>query len=177
MMKVIFLDVDGVLNSMSYYEKVNITQHPLDREAIDCLARIVYASKALIVLSSSWRGGWQADPSSCDIQGRILNQYLSEAGLSIYDKTVSLMITDGSARCQEIQSWLHRHRGQIGNYLILDDGDFGWESYGMAGHWIRTDFMQGGLQEEHVADAVRILSEKWWMTDIKYRFRRILPHS
>ena len=61
-MRVIFLDVDGVLNSNSFAEKMFSEQGVrvfyediLDKRAIACLKQIVSATGATIVLSSSWR--------------------------------------------------------------------------------------------------------------------------
>ena len=63
-MKVIFLDVDGVLNSQQLFEKCEDDQLiSVDEDNIKNLKTIVDATGAKIVLSSSWRYGW-ADGSN-----------------------------------------------------------------------------------------------------------------
>ena len=54
-MKVIFLDVDGVLNSQQLFEKCEDDQLiSVDEDNIKNLKTIVDATGAKIVLSSSW---------------------------------------------------------------------------------------------------------------------------
>ena len=62
MRKIIFLDVDGVLNSEEFsrwlwdnHEKKYRGYEMLDQRAILCLQDIVFVTGAEIVLSSSWR--------------------------------------------------------------------------------------------------------------------------
>lgn len=61
-MKVIFLDIDGVLNCqdtfIKRYEKKKITGYyelEIDIDMVKRLAKIVEETNSLIVLSSSWR--------------------------------------------------------------------------------------------------------------------------
>ena len=57
-MKIIFLDVDGVLNSQDLLERCGEDKLvPIDEENIRCLKEIVDETGAEIVLSSSWRFG------------------------------------------------------------------------------------------------------------------------
>ena len=51
-MKVIFLDVDGVLNSQDLFERCGDELVPIDEENIRCLKEIVDATGAEIVLSA-----------------------------------------------------------------------------------------------------------------------------
>ena len=60
MMKVIFLDIDGVLNSYEYFDKIeNLNVQGIEREIdvnkIKLLKRAVDETKAKVVLTSSWR--------------------------------------------------------------------------------------------------------------------------
>ena len=172
-MKILFLDVDGVLNSMTHYHSVkNITEDPLDSASIHCLAQIIAATDATIVLTSTWRGGWHKDPDRCQVQGKILNRYLKKEGLEIYDSTPSLDICDGSVRCQEILLWMKRCPYKIESYAIIDDADYHWENYGLSHRWIRTDFNQLGLEEKHVAPAIALLNKKEKKLFFRNLFRR-----
>jgi thiol-disulfide isomerase/thioredoxin len=65
MIKVIFLDIDGVLNSHEYWVSEryktyngNIETHPnyeISPDLVDTLNKIIEATKAKIVVSSTWR--------------------------------------------------------------------------------------------------------------------------
>lgn len=60
-MKVIFLDIDGVLNNNDYYERrskglIN-NKHDIDELLISRVNDIVEATNAVIVVSSTWRLG------------------------------------------------------------------------------------------------------------------------
>ena len=55
-MKVIFLDIDGVLNSRAYDRKRNWNeQSDIDETRLTLVKEIVDATEAKIVLSSTWR--------------------------------------------------------------------------------------------------------------------------
>ena len=64
--KVLFLDVDGVLNngvwaSEMYEQGVRVyDDHILEERALDLLKRILYATDARVVISSSWRNDLEA---------------------------------------------------------------------------------------------------------------------
>lgn len=173
-MKVIFLDVDGVLNSMEFYENNNVIQNPLDRRCIYCLKEIVERTDAKIVLSSSWRGGWNIDPKKCGYQGIILNSELKYVELEIFDCTKSLTYNDGMSRSREIKKWLLECPYDIENYLILDDNDFGWEKMGLSNQWVQPNFLEKGLEEKHIELCVKILNEKNFKIKIRRLFYKFL---
>ena len=59
-MNVIFLDIDGVLNSYCYFESINQSQGALEHTEIrvhhvQLLSKIYHTCDAKIVLASSWR--------------------------------------------------------------------------------------------------------------------------
>ena len=159
-MKVIFLDVDGVLNSMDYLEEnyEDYRLHPINRICVERLARIVSQTDAKLVLSSSWRTGWSPNEDEIMPACRILTDILKEYGLEIYDRTETLKI---SKRAFEIYSWLKDHKGQVESFLILDDNNYDWESHGLGSRWIQTDFEYEGLKEEDIPDALEILNRSY----------------
>jgi len=68
-MKVLFLDMDGVLNSArsirAYGDGGNpLWPYPLDEVAINLVRQVVEETGAYIVISSSWRGGGPADAAT-----------------------------------------------------------------------------------------------------------------
>ena len=151
MRKIIFLDVDGVLNSEEFsrwlfdnHEKKYRGYELLDQRAILCLQDIVFVTGAEIVLSSSWRLS-----SKCSEQ---LRQQLLPYGLQFIDKTVSLPYED---RGEEIKEWLSRHP-DVSHYVILDDDS---DMFDIKDHLIQTTFCKG-LLPEHAAKAIEMLTTK-----------------
>ena len=58
-MRIIFLDFDGVLNSVKYDRERDITINTnLDESRLPLLKQLVDVTQAKIVLSTSWRRHW-----------------------------------------------------------------------------------------------------------------------
>lgn len=114
-MKVVFLDIDGVLNSqrtvLAFRGIPNTTANNgralLDEVAIRLIGAIVKKAGAKVVLSSTWRkhDDWKI--------------YGPDLDLPIIDKTPSL---SSGVRGDEIADWLSRHP-EVETYAILDDSD------------------------------------------------------
>jgi len=170
-MKVIFLDIDGVLNNQqtfqSRYEHHQSTGEwllEIDGIMVSRLANIVKETNAKIVLSSSWRNGFSYDtcePLGEQAQGLvdILNKY----GLSLYSRT-----GNGRDRAEEIEEWLHNHR-DIDTFVILDDDSYDLQKF-IDRELVKTSFTAPnemvknmgdctGLQDEHVVKAINILNK------------------
>lgn len=149
--KIIFLDVDGVLNSAKFdrwlqdhHMKQYYGYELLDQNAILNLQDIVFVTGANIVLSSSWRLS-----NSCSER---LRQQLLPYGLQFIDKTVCLRQED---RGEEIKEWLSRHP-EVSYFVILDDDD-DFKDEELKKHFVQTTF-DSGLLEEHVNKAIEILN-------------------
>ena len=108
-MKVLFLDIDGVVNSEEFFEKRSKGLHPTDIDNYMALLvnRIVEAAKCKVVLSSSWRG---YAPGEAEIERMI--------GVKIHDRTPRS--TESMARGKEIKEWLDEHP-EVDRYAIVDD--------------------------------------------------------
>ncbi len=113
-MKIIFLDIDGVLNSDEYFDKVrnlNIQgiQSEIDVEKIKLLKKAIDETGAKVVLSSSWRYTKNA-------------QYLKEllANFEIYTDSTPFM---QGVKGLEIKQWLLNNQG-VEDFVILDDEIF-----------------------------------------------------
>ncbi len=111
-MKVVFLDIDGVLNALgASYAGL---EHPLDGAAIARLNRIAGATGAAGVLSTSWRllFPW---PGCRDI--------LVEHGVTmpLVGETPDLWTDEEpeEARRREIAQWLAENR--VERHVVLDD--------------------------------------------------------
>lgn len=141
-MRVIFLDVDGVLNYC--YTKafapsgcIGVASEPLD-----ALEELVCRTGAKIVLTSTWKRGWSRDPELMTRDGRYLDNKLRRKGLRIFDKTTDNMFDRGTG----IINWLSKHP-DVTSWIVLDDDIF--DDYGTLGimpHLIQTSFMDGGLK-------------------------------
>ncbi len=127
--KIVFLDVDGVLNNVPQLRAEN--WNGWDDENVEHFAHIVNSTNADIVLSSSWR--------LMDSLHRQVQQKLNEAGIGhkLIDKTI-----DGRdcLRAVEIRDWLTRHR--VRRYAILDDDDDAG-ALGLAPNFFQTDAREG----------------------------------
>ena len=155
-MKVIFLDIDGVLNSdgcKASYENVYF----VDEKKIKLLAYLVNVTGAKIILSSSWRYGaidvmkginsFEADLYTA------LEDTLEEYDLYIYDCTG----ISGSTRGDEIDEWIREKKDVIESYVILDDMPI--EYFGKhADYLVQTNILQG-LEREHIISAIQILND------------------
>ncbi len=151
-MKVIFLDIDGVLNSINYVKNSGKFGVVVDPERIKLLKTIVTATDAEIVLSSSWREHWNSTSNDCDEIGLEINKIFREYKLSIYDKTPNLHFK----RAEEIKAWLSDYPGTT-HYVILDDEEF--TDLHLLPHHIKTSDDAGGLTQEDSIQAISILTK------------------
>lgn len=155
-MKVIFLDIDGVLNSRKYdaerdwgkLTNIDETRLPLVKEIVD-------RSGARIVLSSTWRVDWDTDPAKCAVEGRYINDMFARYGLAVFDKTPDLGVY--ASRADEVKAWLDAHDG-IESFVIIDDDGFGWGK--LSERLVKTSMYIGrGLERRHVDAVLEILNK------------------
>lgn len=139
-MKIIFLDIDGVLNGMStLHANIHLREKQRDDIDITCLgmlAEIVNATGARIVISSSWRVGGSDGQSRAYWSG-----YFRGLGWAVDPITIFGETPRGKSRGAEIMTWLKEYRHQFcdwkfENYIILDDETF--------------DFYEKGFKEENI---------------------------
>ena len=129
-MKVIFLDIDGVLNNsiLLYHYGSDF----IDEEMTELFAQVVKATGAKVVLSSSWRLEEKSK--------KMVEDALSVHGVRIMDSTPSWLVR---RRDKEISAWLDEHP-RVTRYAILDDDpDAG---IGMEENFFRTN-PENGLDE------------------------------
>ena len=155
-MKIIFLDIDGVLNSVMYeaMRADDIADSRIDSSRVKLLADIAFATGAKIVLSSTWREDWDSDPELCGEDGKYINECLGKYGLSIIDKTPYLSYSDD--RRVEILTWIARHRAEVESIVVLDDISCGWGE--LSDKVVITNPYGYGLEERHVGLAIEILN-------------------
>lgn len=111
-MKVIFLDIDGVLNSWNgLIPRGGQSLKDIYIEHIEVLRWLLKKTDARIVVSSTWRRGRSVDD---------LRQLLYNYGLPskyIIDKTPTL----GTQRGDEIKAWLNNSKEEIESFVVIDD--------------------------------------------------------
>lgn len=91
-MKIIFLDIDGVLNRGSTVEKTPAGFVGIDKELIEKLSKFVKKTKSRVVLTSSWKSMWEnneADQRKVnDIDAPYLIKTFKDNNIKIFDKTI-----------------------------------------------------------------------------------------
>lgn len=153
-MKVLFLDVDGVLNTDGVLElswMLGNKSNALCPHRIRLVSQIVQETDAEIVVSSDWR--LDEHKPALDI----LRAALCMWALPIHSLTPDLS-TAGyrPARWQEIESWINCTDDDIDNFVILDDRyDAGMPKF--ENNFVRTT-EEEGLTETLAAKAIEILN-------------------
>lgn len=149
--KVIFLDVDGVLNSDKTKARTPNGYIGISSGKVNLLKEIVKATNASIILSSSWR---LMEP--IDLDYKYLIHQLGHKGLHIQTKTELLK----NHRGKEIKKFLDEHK-EIEAYVILDDEFIQeFEECNLSKHLVHTDFTNG-LTKDGVEKAIKILNNEF----------------
>lgn len=157
--KFIFLDIDGVLNSNLFYcekhehvrfneakdkypEDIAFGVSSIDPIAVNNLNKILEATDAKIVVSSSWR------------HYPCLKDVFEAVGIKspIFDITPVVSRTRGI----EIQTWLDKQTEPY-VYVILDDDSDMLDS--QLPYFIQTNWMERGLSNSDVEQAIKILNK------------------
>lgn len=129
-MKIIFLDVDGVLNNHFDYQTYGFNY--IDSGLVEILKTIVAATGSEIVISSTWR------LSENDLS--LIRANLRYKRLDFIDVTPDLRKLP---RAEEIKSWL-KNNPQVVKYAILDDNEDA--GLGLEG-FFKTDYYVGLTNE------------------------------
>lgn len=164
-MKLIFLDVDGVLNSTAYInsdyykqatadmsdaEVMLIAHHlHLDPEALKLVNDLVRRSGAQVILSSTWRGKYSCEEMTEMMKGRGAEFIISDATPALFGKVHSSRIPRG----KEIGHYLKLLEPQPEAYVILDDHD---DMLTLKDHLVKTD-IKVGITQADVEKALTIL--------------------
>ena len=172
-MKIIFLDIDGVLNSFQtfreiYYEwqLTGVRRVAIDPVKVSLLKEIVDNTDAKIVLSSSWRTLGKMKKGKLVTKNQNLHdliEILNNNGLEIFDITPRCR---SGNREEEIRKWLENK--EVENYIVIDDDTFdlqGIESNKLVKtYFIKTDGNGEGIAElsgltpTHVEEAIAKLN-------------------
>lgn len=173
MMRILFLDFDGVLNDSVFLQQANFARNEkrkllsllddvseaetlrtfdlshINSENVSVLNDIVEQADCHIVISSTWR--------VLHTQSELAS-LLAEKGFKFSDRIVGMTDTNYSIRGQQILRWILSHWDMVDGICILDDED-DMDPYMP---WlVKTDIFDGGLKTKHVQFAVNLLLEKF----------------
>ena len=182
-MRIIFLDIDGVLNSW-------VTGYKITTKKLQLLNSILEATCAKIVISSSWRVGskdvkefleknFKKDDFRLDNFNDATNRECIE-NIFYNDKIIDLTDTFGPSRGDEIKRWLDNHIDDVESYVILDDDTDMLDE--QLEHLVQTD-TYFGLTDREVHLATLILTKQFVPNKIRlnhelyYRYRKYLDNG
>lgn len=149
MNKIIFLDIDGVLNGTEFLEQKPTTEDwwlsQLNLKSIVALNLITRASKAKIVIISTWRIITTFDTlcstlKKAGVKGEII-------GCTPYMR--------GHTRNEEIKCWLKSSQQKIDSYVIIDDITDDFDD--LSDRAIKTD-PNTGLTEANINSILEVLN-------------------
>ena len=172
-MKVIFLDVDGVLNSQA---TLNVDES-LEDSLILRLKKIVDATGAKLILSSSWREFYPAvrklmnklDKYDMHLSGMtghgVSKEFVAEKGFIPtkryvyvdYNYETGLREEAVYDRGAEIAWWLDKHTG-VDSFVILDDDTYDIMPY-YPDNLVNTSY-KTGLTDADVEKSIKILNKQ-----------------
>ena len=155
-MKVLMLDIDGVLTTVSTKWK---TFHP---DCVKALKRVIETTGAKIVLSSSWRHGfidWRTEEHRLVNPNEaipVMKELFADCGLpaeALIDKTP---FCKSEHRGDEISKWLEIHSKELGveQYVVLDDDPAVDPHHA---HFVQTSWGDG-MNEKDADKAILILT-------------------
>ncbi len=186
-MKIIFLDIDGVLNGYNYWNTFgwkiacvtksgrikswykNITKpFGIHEKKVKRLAKIVRKTGAKVVMSSIWRFRWRNTPyeEQCENHKK-LTDLLKKYNIEVID--ITPRSRDGK-RDKEILSWLSKHKNEVDRFIILDDKNSFLRAFDDDERFIQTSSVHKGimicghysedtgLKIKHVRKAIKILN-------------------
>ena len=150
MKKYIFLDVDGVLNGNH-----SISKYQLFPNYLNNLKILVNETKAMIVLSSSWRNFFHKENDKLVANfpnkiGDLLLKELSKLNLEIFDTTK--LGYSSTIRGEEIKEWLDINAPKNYKYIILDDDNDMLEE--QLNNFIQTKFDGLSINDEGLNDKI-----------------------
>lgn len=154
-MKVIFLDVDGVLNCTTSKSRC-MNYVGIDADKIRRLKEIVDTTDAKIVLTTTWKDHYEVGAyKQIEKSAKYLNNKFRKYELKVYDKTSEKRWVD---RALGIFNWLDEHP-EVTHWLILDDDRFvNYDDPRIEPHWVKTFWTGHGLTDAGKDAAIKILN-------------------
>lgn len=163
MTRVLFLDIDGVLNSNFWrdgHQKEISDGTFIDEEKVKLLASLVKQTDAKIVLHSGWRMWFDKEIKPLRPESEKLVEMLKKEELSIEGVTPDLTTEEirrtkkfSLVKADEILLWLNEHE-DVKDWVVLDDLDLHNERVKL--HQVMPD-PAIGLSSEDIGKAEKIL--------------------
>lgn len=167
MRKVIFLDIDGVLNSKLWndnHQKEISNGILIDVEKIKLLSLLIKNSGAEIILHSGWKYWFDSDLKPLCREAERLQFSLNEEGLKIAGVTPDHATEEirqskrfSLVKAGEILAWLSENK-DVTKWIVIDDLDLHNEE--IEKHQIRTD-ANNGLTKRDVCRAEKLLERMY----------------
>ena len=165
MRKVIFLDIDGVLNTGWWYSQMDRNTpkdkygYAFDPNAVANLKKILDETRADIVISSSWKSfGLSELEEMWNFRG-LPGKLIGITPNSVSDEMLLNADLDHmelySIRGMEIKEWLTKHGKHVSHYVIIDDMDNMLPEQQSHFVWIDPEV---GITEGNAAQAIMILN-------------------
>ena len=155
--RIIFLDIDGVLNCTKSKSKCPSTGDPvgIDTDKIRRLKRIIDETGAEVVLTSTWKDCYELGAYKQEHRiGKYMNNKFRKFRIKIKDKTFE---RTWSQRAKGILDWLKAHP-EVTNFVILDDEEFvGYNQPPLKDYVIHTFWEGNGLTEASADMAIKML--------------------
>ena len=146
--KIMFLDVDGVLNSEVYYKSTSHSENDwsrFDPISVERIKKLVEEFSLQIVISSTWRYG-AVDRLMHELKNSKLIEYLYHDWFT--------PVIHPAHRGMEIKLWLDLHP-EVKDYIIIDDDENMLEE--QMSRFVKTGLHEG-MTEEHFNRVRAILS-------------------
>ena len=115
-MKVIFFDVDNVLNFPESEALAPSGAKGVADSRVKELRNLMNETGSRIVLTGKWIADWDFDDKKCTPDGTYLNKKLNKKGLHILDK-----VNPGDKQ-QAINEWLEK-RSNVTEWCVLESFD------------------------------------------------------
>jgi len=166
-MRILFLDIDGVLNDEEHYKQFEEwpdpnteTEKHLSEELCANLQKVLDRTGCKVVLSSDWRKHFDLEE---------MHKMLLDKGVDVPFIGQTLVLTNEMQawrgnyvqRHLEIRRWLNDHKEEfnVTQFAIVDDDP----AANIPNHYVQTfegnKFEPvGGLREEHIEKLVEILT-------------------
>lgn len=187
-MKIIFLDIDGVLNGYNFWNilgwkiislthskklktwyRNTIKPFGVHENKVKRLAKIVKNTDAKIVMSSSWRIGWWKTPyEKMGDDQKKLTDLFNKYNIKVIDITPYFL---SGNRGKEIVTWLAEHEEEVEKFIILDDENTHLRVFDNDERFIQTSsvskgkmikgywYENTGLKNKHVRQAIYVLNK------------------
>lgn len=163
MVKICFLDIDGVLNSRywndRHQQEISEGKH-IDGDKVKLLGLLVHNTGAKLVLHSGWRFWFDNTLKPLREEASNLVRLLAEENMAIHDLTPDLTTEEirfsrkfSLVKAKEILTWLDMHP-DVKAWVVLDDLNLNHDV--IASHQVRTD-ADTGLMMKDIEAAENIL--------------------